>query len=244
MRPTVAIFGLASDYGCQVQITNAEDDLPALLGALDIVYWQLASSASLPEEYDVAIIEGAVTIEEHVEFVQAVRETAKVVVAIGACAVCGGIPALAGESLDERVLDVYGRVEGVAVGRRAPRPLSDFIAVDYTVPGCPIDAQEFLGVVTRVLLGLSDPVSDDPLCASCKVAENVCFFDSGEVCLGVVTRAGCGARCVGLGRPCMACRGIAPGANRQGLASVLAERDADLDTVRRRLAIYNSREGS
>ncbi|MEG0759088.1 MAG: NADH:ubiquinone oxidoreductase, partial [Raoultibacter sp.] len=33
------------------------------------------------------------------------------------------------------------------------------------------------------------------------------------LCLGLVTLAGCNARCVNLGRPCNGCRGISPDAN-------------------------------
>jgi len=66
MAPRVVVVGLASDFGCQVQMTNIEDHLLDVLGVIDLVYWQLASSGHMPEEYDVAIIEGAVTTEEHV----------------------------------------------------------------------------------------------------------------------------------------------------------------------------------
>ncbi len=216
MAPRVVVLSLASDFGCQVQLSNMTDEILDVLGLIDLSYWQLASSGHMPDAYDVAIVEGAVTTDEHVALLESVRATAGVVIAIGACANTGGIPGLANLlDLDERYGVVYGDGDGprVAAGRRAPMPLDSVIAVDYHVPGCPIDPPEFLRVLSRVLLGLKNRVPDLTMCASCKINETVCFFDRGELCLGLVTRAGCGARCPSLNRPCTGCRGIAPDAN-------------------------------
>lgn len=43
MAPRVVVVGLASDFGCQVQMTNIEDHLLDVLGLIDLAYWQLAS---------------------------------------------------------------------------------------------------------------------------------------------------------------------------------------------------------
>lgn len=243
MAPRVIIIGLASDFGCQVQLTNMEDDLLDVLGGIDLVYWQLAMSGHMPEEYDVAVIEGAVTTEAHIELLKRVRATAGAVVAIGACALTGGIPALAASGFDARYGVVYGDA-GVTVarGRIVPRPVSDIIAVDYQLPGCPIDPAEFVHVLGRVAQGLADRVPEEPMCAICKTKENVCFFEHGVVCLGLVTRTGCDARCVSLGRPCTGCRGLAGDANLESALALLEERGIAREEVRRRLEIYNALE--
>ena len=76
MAPRVVVLSLASDFGCQVQLTNMEDDLLDVLGLMDLSYWQLASSGHMPEAYDVAIVEGAVTTGEHVDLLKDVRSKA------------------------------------------------------------------------------------------------------------------------------------------------------------------------
>ena len=244
MAARVAVFALASDFGCQVQMTNMEDDLLAVLAQFELSYWQLASSGHVPEEYDVAVIEGAVTTEEHIALLKHVRKTAGVVIAIGACAITGGIPSLAaGDDLERRVGCVYGDDGGmVAYGRISPLPVSSVIDVDYLVPGCPIQPAEFVAVVQRALMGLRDATPREPLCASCKVAENACFYDSGRMCLGLVTRAGCGARCVSLGRPCTGCRGLADDANLDSARAVLASRGIDERELATALQLYNAHE--
>jgi sulfhydrogenase subunit delta len=242
MAPRVVVLGLASDFGCQVQLTNMEDHLLEVLGLMDLTYWQLATSGHMPDAYDVAIVEGAVTTGEHVEFLKDVRSKAAVVIALGACANIGGIPAMArtGE-MDGHYATVYG-AEGVQVapGRIAPAPVDSVIKVDYHVPGCPIDQGEFLRVLSRVLLGLSDLDPDGTMCAKCKVNENVCFFEQGSMCMGLVTRSGCGARCPTLGRPCTGCRGIAPDANLESARAVFQRFGCPDDCMSSALSIYNT----
>ncbi len=244
MAPRVVVIGLASDFGCQVQMTNIEDHLLDVLGLIDLTYWQLASSGHLPAEYDVAIVEGAVTTEAHVEALRRVRETAGAVIAVGACAITGGIPAIASAG---ELADRYGCVYGeggaeVACGRIAPMPVTAVIDVDYRVPGCPLDTDEFLRVLSRALQGLSGRIPEEPLCAACKTRENICFHDRGELCLGLVTRTGCGAKCVSLGRACTGCRGIAADANLDAAYALLASRGIPAEEFTRRLSLYNTLE--
>lgn len=244
MAPRVVVLSLASDFGCQVQLTNMEDHLLEVLGLIDLTYWQLASSGHMPAEFDVAIIEGAVTTDEHVALIKDVRSKAAAVIAIGACANTGGIPAMAlvGD-LDGHYLAVYGGDgASVAAGRMAPGPVDSVIKVDYHVPGCPIDQGEFLRVLSRVLLGLSDTRPDGTMCAACKVNENVCFYENGTVCLGLITRSGCGAKCPTLGRPCTGCRGIAPDANLASARDVFTRYGCDEDCLTTALRIYNTAE--
>lgn len=243
MAPRVVVIGLASDFGCQVQVTNQEDHLLDVLGAIDLTYWQLASSGHMPAEYDVAIIEGAVTTEEHIELLKRVRATASTVIVIGACAVTGGIPGLAARAgdLESHVGCVYGDDGAlVACGRITPVPVGAIIDIDYHVPGCPIQPGEFVATLQRALMGLSDRPPREPMCASCKTNENACFYDSGVVCLGVVTRSGCNARCVTLGRPCTGCRGIADDANIPAVIDLLVKHDIPKDLLDEALSLYNS----
>jgi sulfhydrogenase subunit delta len=241
--PRVVILSLASDYGCQVQMTNIEDQLLDVLSLIDLTYWQLASSGEMPEAYDVAIIEGAVTTKEHATLLRSVRDTASIVMAIGACAVTGGIPALAREDLESRRAAVYGEASPLFAREIVPpSPVSSVIGVDYVVPGCPIDTEEFFSVLSRALLGLRDKTPEEPMCASCKIRENVCFIERDTPCLGVITRMGCGARCPTLGRACTGCRGVAEDANLEAARRVFAEHGWDLFEAGRAIGLYNSAE--
>ena len=212
--PRVVVVGLASCFGCQLQITNAEPYLMQILGQIDLQYWQLVTSEDMPDEYDVAIIEGAVTTREAEETVRAVREKAAHVMAIGACATTAGVTGMAAPSLDERIGEVYEGVSPESSGEMiAPRPVSAVIDVDSEVRCCPIDSMDFVAALQRALFGSNRTLETRTLCSDCKRNETECFYNSGTLCLGLVTRAGCGARCVNLGRPCNGCAGLSPDAN-------------------------------
>ena len=119
--PRVVVVGLASCFGCQLQITNAEAHLLDVLGQIDLRYWQLASSDPMPEDFDVAIIEGAVTTEESEATVRSLREKAGAIIAVGACATTAGIPGMAAEGFLERPGQVYDRVPSACGDMVAPR---------------------------------------------------------------------------------------------------------------------------
>ena len=212
--PKVLIVGLASCFGCQLQITNVESHLLDILGQIDVQYWQLASSAPMADEYEIAIIEGAVTTEEAVHQVESIREKARYVMAIGACATTGGIPGMAAPGLQQHAAAVYGDEIPEASGTLvAPRPVHDFIAVDAEVYACPIQSLDFVRALQDMIYGSNRSKSSVVLCSECKLNGTDCFYTRGRMCLGLVTRGGCGALCVNLGRPCNGCRGLSPDAN-------------------------------
>ena len=223
--PRIVLVGLASCFGCQINITNIEHHLMDVLGQIDMRYWQLTSSDPMPEEFDVAVIEGAVTTEEALNTVIDLRKRARSVITIGACAATAGIPGMATPAYDGRQQTVYGEhvpqiVSDIAF---APRAVKDVIDVDFEVACCPIDPLDFVSVLQHALYGSNVYRRSSTLCGECKNNERGCFYGRQTLCLGLVTRAGCGARCPNLGRPCNGCAGLSPDANIDAARSV-AER--------------------
>ena len=222
--PRVVVFSLASCFGCQLQITNQEDRLMDILGQIDLQHWQMTSSVPCPDEYDIAIIEGAVTDQRSIDLVKDIRSKAAVVIAIGSCAITGGIPGMAAQGLQEMANLVYPEGTPAASGTLVePRAISAVIDIDYEVRCCPIDFWEFVDVLEAALIGSNRRATARTMCGDCKRNESDCFYAKGELCLGLVTTAGCHARCVNLGRPCNGCRGISTAANLEA-ARVSVER--------------------
>ena len=239
-KPRVVVVGLASCFGCQLQITNAEQHLMDVLGQIDLEYWQLVTSEEMPGDYDVAIIEGAVTTRESEEVCKLVREKAAHVMAIGACATTAGIPGMAANNLEERAELVYGDATPDACDVLiAPRPVSAVIDVDSEVRCCPIDPYDFVVQLQRALYGSNRTIEQRTLCADCKRNETECFFSDGTLCLGLVTRAGCGARCVNLGRPCNGCAGLSPDANLEATRAACGVYGVDREAFDKALEMFN-----
>ncbi len=239
VRPRVVVASLASCFGCQLQITNAEQYLMDVVGQIDLQYWQLASSAPMPEDFDVAIIEGAVTTTEAVETVRRLREKAKTIILIGACATTGGIPGIASKDFETRASEVYSEVPEASGTLVVPQPVSAYITPDYEVRCCPIDAMTFVDVLEQALYGSIRYARTSVLCGECKRNDTRCFYQRGRMCLGLVTQAGCKARCVNLGRPCNGCAGLSPDANLDEAYRIVADAGLSVDDFKDALQLFN-----
>lgn len=242
--PRVCITGLASCFGCQLQITNVEAHLMEVLGQIELVSWQLAQDGEMPDEIDVAVIEGAVTTEESMRTVRALRERARSVIAIGACATTAGIPGLASEDFLARPAAVYGHVPDACGEMIAPRPVSAVVDVDFEVRCCPIDPYDFIAQLARALYGSNRSLPTRTMCGDCKINGTECFFEAGTVCLGLVTRAGCGARCVAIGRPCNGCAGLSPDANLAAAREACGRYGVDAARFESALELFNQAGGA
>jgi coenzyme F420-reducing hydrogenase gamma subunit len=229
-RPKVAFFDFTCCEGCQLTVVDSLQDHPELLSAVEIVQFREAISER-GEDYLVAFIEGSCTRESDEARLKQIRERAAVVVALGACAHLAGVNALkALHPLDEVRNYVYGDKAGWYDTYDA-RPIDAVIPVDFAIPGCPIDRDEFINVVKALLQGKKPPIPDYPVCVECKLKENVCLFTRGKVCMGPVTRAGCKAICPTYGQSCEACRGFISNPNDNSMREVLAQHGLTVEEI-------------
>ncbi len=208
-RPKVGIFGLTGCAGDQLQILNCEDHLLRLAAELDIVDWVMAKSENDHScRLDIAFVEGVVATERDLATLRQVRARTRTLIAIGTCAVWGGLPAMRND-LPREVLKYEVYQDGADfLDTVEARPATDFVPVDYRLPGCPIERHEFLELVSALLAGTVPELRQVPVCWECKTSEQVCrVLYHHEVCCGAMTRGGCGARCPSHGVPCAGCRG-------------------------------------
>jgi sulfhydrogenase subunit delta len=214
-RPRLGVFKFASCDGCQLSILNLEEDLLALGQALDIAYFPEASSAMNVGPYDIALVEGSITTAEDAHRILSVRQQAKVLITIGACATAGGIQALRNwADVDAFKRAVYPSPEYIQ-SLSTSTPVSEHIHVDLELWGCPIDKGQLLRVITDLMAGVQPRVPADSVCLECKRRGNVCVLVAkGIPCLGPVTRTGCGAICPSMGRDCYGCFGPTEGARK------------------------------
>ena len=213
LKPRLGVFKFASCDGCQLSVLNLEDELLALGQALDIAYFPEASSKMNPGPYDLALVEGSITTEEDAHRIRSVREQAKVLVTIGACATAGGIQALRNwADVEAFKQTVYPSPEYIQ-SLRTSTPISEHVHVDFELWGCPIDKGQLLRALTDLLAGRQPRIHTDSVCLECKRRGNVCVLVAkGVPCLGPVTRGGCGAICPSMGRDCYGCFGPMGGA--------------------------------
>ena len=196
-KPTLSFFELTSCKGCEQQVLNANLALLDIFKQVEIAYWPALSSKEVPNELDIAIVEGAISTPEQEEFVKTLRENTKYIIALGACA-CG---------LGDGKNETY-------------KAVSDIVEVDHYVRCCPVDTRNFIDILQSAIGGRNTFISTATLCGECKSNEKGCFFGRGKLCDGLLTRCGCDAKCTNLNVPCRGCAGISPVANEKTAEAV------------------------
>ncbi len=246
-KPRIGIFSLTGCGGDQLMITNLEDVLLDLLSHFDIKHFQEASSYEEKSELDIAFVEGSVSTKTDLDRLKEIRETSKLLIALGDCAIGGCVQASrnAQMSMTERMRKVYGTEEDI-YGVLEPKGLSAHVKVDLEIPGCPIEKEEAFRAITSLLHGDTPERFDYPVCVECKLNEYPCvLLEKGLPCLGPIITAGCDARCPGLGLDCIGCRGpIADETNAAAELDVLLQKGYSQKDIINRLRFFcgNSEE--
>ena len=239
MKPKVAFFDFTSCEGCQLDSLNMETELLDLLNAVEIVNFREVKTERA-DNYDIAFIEGSISRESEIPRLKKIREQAKVVVALGACACIGGVNCLKNHlPMAEALRIVYGK-DARNYDTIPARPINAVIPVDYYVRGCPPVTSELLKVVKALLLSKKPDTPNHPVCVECKMAGNICVFERGMTCLGPVSRAGCGAICVTGGRYCWGCRGLVDEPNLDSEKEILKKYGLTVEQVTDKFKIYNT----
>ncbi|MBD3387930.1 MAG: NADH:ubiquinone oxidoreductase [Candidatus Altiarchaeales archaeon] len=222
-KPKMGIFDFTDCEGCEVELINLKDQLVDLLEGVEIVNWRLAKEGNKPGPFDVAIIEGTPVTPHEQDLLREIREKTRIIVALGACACTGGIPAIIDDERDR--LSFYKSAyppEYKPRGTEA-KPLSAYVEVDYMINGCPVDKREIARTLSSLLRGCAPEERDYPVCMECKINDNRCRLVNGEPCLGPITMGGCRAFCITHGKHCYGCYGLVKDANFDRMVTALEE---------------------
>ena len=120
------------------------------LPLLDVRHARVLQTKNVLDELDVAFVEGAIAAPEHEEKLKEIRAKSKKLVAIGACATIGN-PSCQRNEFPEEVRDqIQFLLDRFHYGERAKK-LDEIVTVDASVPGCPMDTNRFVEVLTNTL---------------------------------------------------------------------------------------------
>ncbi|MEM4664030.1 MAG: hypothetical protein QXP67_03790 [Desulfurococcaceae archaeon] len=204
----LAVVKLTSCSGCVNQLMLALLLNEDIRSQYKVVYFKELGAVD-HEEYDVAFVEGSVSTAEQEKELENVRSRSRFLVALGTCAVQGGVQSLrAGENIDAVKSTVYPEPSLVEVYPE-PKPVPEVVRVDYVVPGCPVNEEPLHAFLRKYAVGGLPFNFNESVCSECKRAGLECIMVSrGIPCLGPITHASCGALCPSTGRGCYGCTGM------------------------------------
>jgi NAD-reducing hydrogenase small subunit len=161
----LATVSLAGCFGCHMSFLDIDERLLELIEHVEFDRSPLTDIKELGR-CDIGLIEGGLCNSENVHVLRMFRARCKTLVAVGACAINGGLPAQRNHlDIGELLAGVYQRQPGVSAGSAIPndpelplplnrvRPIHEVVHVDYFLPGCPPSADAFWSFLNDLMSG-------------------------------------------------------------------------------------------
>ncbi|MGD1983914.1 MAG: NADP oxidoreductase [Chromatiaceae bacterium] len=160
----VATASLCGCFGCHMSLLDIDE---RILDLVQLVEFDRTPLTDIKEigQCDVGIIEGGVANAENVEVLREFRAHCTTLVALGACAVNGGIPAMRNQfelaaCLQEAYVDGIG-VDNPMIPNDAEipmllnkvHPIHEVVRIDHFLPGCPPSADTIWTFLTELIAG-------------------------------------------------------------------------------------------
>jgi coenzyme F420-reducing hydrogenase gamma subunit len=150
-KKRVGIFSLTCDEGCSIMLAEIfNQKLLGWLEKMELVYFLALKDHTEAENLDIALVEGVVTSEKDFAHVKKIREKAKILIAMGTCAMTA-LPSGQRNNFNiNQLKEIEGHLEKYKFLPKA-LALKDTVEVDDEISGCPIDEGKFVEVFERHL---------------------------------------------------------------------------------------------
>ncbi|HUT26414.1 MAG TPA: NADP oxidoreductase [Sumerlaeia bacterium] len=164
-KPTIATGHFTGCFGCHMSLLDIDERIFDLVEIVDFDKSPINDKKRFTKMVDVGIVEGGVSNDENVEFLKMFRENCRVLVAMGSCALTGGVPSVRNtvplrECLEEAFLR-GPTVEGGCIPNDPDIPIlldkvypcHEVVKIDCFLPGCPPSAEVLWTALTALLEG-------------------------------------------------------------------------------------------
>lgn len=152
-------------FGCHMSLLDIDERILELVELVEFGKSPINDIKRFDGMVDVGLIEGGVSNEENVEFLKMFRKHSKTLIAMGSCAITGGVPAMRNtvplkECLEEAFLNGPTVVDGlipnddeIPILLDKVYPCHEIVKVDLFLPGCPPAADTLWTALVAILEG-------------------------------------------------------------------------------------------
>jgi NAD-reducing hydrogenase small subunit len=175
-KPKISSDWLAACAGCHMSLLDIDERIVEIAKLVDIRATPITDLKEPDEEgVDVGILTGAVNTTTNEEVARKMRQRCKILVAMGDCAVFGGVIAMRNFfKLEDALQRAYVETESTDQDGKVPgspelgkptsvRAVGEVVDVDVFLPGCPPDPDVIYYALSELAQGRIPIIKDEKL---------------------------------------------------------------------------------
>lgn len=175
-KPKVASDWLAGCAGCHMSLLDIDERIVPLIELVNLRSTPITDLKEPDESgVDVGILEGGINNSTNERVAKEMRKRSKILIALGDCAVFGGVPAMRNFfTLEETLKRAYVDTPSTDESGKIPsspelatmtrvRAVHEVVPVDIFVPGCPPDADIIFYVLSELAQGRMPDLKNENL---------------------------------------------------------------------------------
>ncbi len=175
-KPKISSDWMCGCAGCHMSLLDIDERIIPVAELADIRSSPI-TDLKVPDAtgVDVGVLEGGINNTSNEEQAHRMRKACKILVALGDCAVFGGVPAMRNFfTIEESLRRAYIETESTDSEGKIPddpelmrptkvRSVQEVVPVDIYVPGCPPDADTIFYVLSELAQGRTPDLKGDKL---------------------------------------------------------------------------------